>query len=112
MRILFDQGVPAQLRDHLRDHQVQTAFELGWSTLRNGELLTRAEAQFDALVTTDRNLRSQQNLSALKIAVLVLPTTSWPRLRGMLAEIQAAVASLKQAEYRELALRNANPPLA
>ena len=104
MRILFDQGVPAPLRDHLRGHQVQTAFELGWSTLRNGELLIRAEAQFDVLVTTDRNLRSQQNLSALKIAVLVLPTTSWPRLQRMLAEIQAAVASLKQAEYRELTL--------
>jgi hypothetical protein len=104
--------VPAPLRDHLRGHQVQTAFELGWSTLRNGELLARAEGRFDALISTDRNLRNQQNLSGLKIAILVLPTTSWPRLQRMLDEIAAAIDSLKQAEYRELPLRKANPPLA
>lgn len=105
MRILFDQGVPAPLREHLRGHEVQTAFELGWSTLRNGELLGRAEAQFDALITTDSNLKNQQNLSGVKIAILVLPTTSWPRLQGMLAEIVAAADSLSPAEYREVPLR-------
>jgi hypothetical protein len=105
VRILFDQGVPAPLRAHLRGHEVQTAFELGWSTLRNGELLGRAEAQFHALVTTDRNLKSQQNLSGVKIAILVLPTTSWPRLQSMLPEIAAAVDSLRPAEYREMPFR-------
>ena len=78
MRILFDQGVPAPLRDYLPGHEIRTAYELGWSALRNGELLSRAEAQFDALITTDRNLKSQQNLSGLRIAILVLPTTSCP----------------------------------
>jgi len=102
VRILFDHGVPAPLREHLPGHQVQTAYELGWSTLRNGELLARAEIQFDALITTDRNLKNQQNLSGVKIAILVLPTTSWPRLQRMLADIAAALDSLKQAEYREL----------
>ena len=105
MRILFDQGVPAPLRDHLPGHEIRTAFELGWSALRNGELLARAEARFEALITTDRNLKSQQNLSGLKIAILVLPTTSWPRLQRMLGEIASAVDSLKQAEHRELPLR-------
>ncbi len=102
MRILFDHGVPAPLREHLRPHEIRTAYELGWSTLRNGELLTRADQQFDALITTDRNLKSQQNLAAFKIAVLVLPTTSWPRLQRMLGEIAAAVDSLGQVKYREL----------
>jgi hypothetical protein len=102
VRILFDQGVPAPLRDHLPGHDIRTAYELGWSTLRNGELLARAEAQFDVLMTTDRNLKSQQNLSGLQIAILVLPTTSWPRLQLRLADIAAAVGSLKPAEYREL----------
>lgn len=71
MRILFDQGTPAPLRDHLPGHSVETAYEKGWSALRNGELLARAEAEFDLLVTTDRNLRHQQNLAGRKIALLV-----------------------------------------
>ncbi len=105
MRILFDQGVPAPLREHLRGHEVRTAFELGWAALRNGELLGRADRQFDALITTDRSLRNQQNLPALKIAILVLPTTSWPRLQRMLGEIAAAVDALGQVKYQELPLR-------
>ncbi len=106
MRILFDQGVPAPLRDRLGSHEIRTADELGWSTLRNGELLTLAQAQFDALITTDRNLKRQQNLSTFDIAILVLPTTSWPRLQGMLTDILAAVAALNDEKYRELPLRD------
>ena len=105
MRILFDQGVPAPLRDHLPNHDIRTAYELGWSTLRNGDLLKRAAAQFDALVTTDRNLKNQQDLSQVKVGILVLPTTSWPQLQGMLEEIAAAVDALRGGEYRELPLR-------
>jgi len=104
LRILFDQGVPAPLRNHLPNHEIRTAYELGWSLLRNGELLTKAAAQFDILLTTDRNLKNQQNLSQVKVAILVLPTTSWPRLQRMLGDIVAAVNSLKGTEYRELPL--------
>lgn len=102
MRILFDQGVPAPLRDLLPGHEVQTAFELGWSTISNGELLSRAEARFDALVTTDRKLRKQQNLAGRRLAILVLPTTSWPRLRDMAAGIAAALGSLTPGQYLEI----------
>lgn len=102
MRILFDHGVPAPLREHLHAHDVRTAYEQGWATLRNGELLARAQEEFDAPVTTDRHLKKQQNLASFKIAVLVLPTTSWPRLQRMLPEVAAAVESLSQVKYREL----------
>jgi hypothetical protein len=65
VRILFDQGTPVPLRNHLPSHEVATAFELHWSTLTNGDLLLQAEAAgFDLLVTTDQNLRYQQNLAA------------------------------------------------
>jgi hypothetical protein len=104
VHVLFDQGVPAPLRDHLPGHDVKTAFELGWSTLVNGELLTRAEERFDAIITTDHNLQQQQNLSGRRIAVLVLPTTSWPRLQGMTRAIADAVGSLEPGQYLELAL--------
>jgi len=90
MRILFDQGTPVPLRQHLSGHQVETAFDLGWSRLTNGELLAAAEARFDVLVTTDKNLRQQQSLTGHKLAVLVLPTTSWPRLRAHVAGIVSA----------------------
>ncbi len=67
MRILFDQGTPLPLRDSLTGHAVATAYELGWSTLGNGELLDAAErAGYDLFITTDQNLRYQQNLSAGK----------------------------------------------
>lgn len=59
MRILFEQGTPVPLREHLDNHTVATAFELGWSTLRNGELLAAAEGSFDVFVTTDQQIRYQ-----------------------------------------------------
>ncbi|HVT02710.1 MAG TPA: hypothetical protein VHL58_04960 [Thermoanaerobaculia bacterium] len=70
MRILFDQGTPAPLRDALTGHTVSTAYELGWAQLGNGDLLNAAEASFDALITTDRNLRHQQNPSGRRLAIL------------------------------------------
>jgi len=102
MRILFDQGTPVPLKQQLSGHQVETAYELGWSRLTNGDLLAAAEGRFDVLVTTDRNLRHQQSLSGRKLAVLVLPTTSWPRLQSQIQGIVSALASLKPGEYLEL----------
>ena len=102
MRILFDQGTPVPLKQHFPDHQVQTAFELGWSRLTNGDLLVAAEKQFDVLVTTDQNLRYQQSLAGRRLAVLVLPTTSWPRLQNRIDEIVKVLTSLKTGEYLEL----------
>lgn len=103
MRILFDQGTPVPLKQHLSGHHVESAYELGWSRLTNGELLAAAEGRFDVLVTTDRNLQYQQSLSGRKLSVLVLPTTSWPKLRGRLESIISALGSLKPGEYLELA---------
>ena len=102
MRILFDQGTPVPLRLALAGHVVQTAFELGWSTLSNGELLAAAEGAFEVLITTDRNLRHQQNVTGRSLAILVLPTTSWPRIQRETDAIARAVASLDPGQYVEL----------
>jgi hypothetical protein len=104
VRILFDQGTPVPLRNHLPGHTVATAFEKGWSTLRNGELLTKAEAEFDLLVTTDRNLPHQQNLVGRKLAIVILPTTSWPRLRVVAAQIAEFVGATQTGEVREFSV--------
>jgi hypothetical protein len=63
MRVQFDQGTPAPLRRSLTGHTVSTAYEMGWTELDNGALLRAAESDFDALVTTDKSLRYQQNLA-------------------------------------------------
>ena len=104
MRVLFDQGVPAPLRDHLRGHEVQTAFELGWSDLGNGELVALAESKFDVFITTDRNLPYQQNLAGPRIPIVVLPTTSWPRLQSITGRIATEIDSIKAGAYREIPL--------
>jgi hypothetical protein len=68
----------------------------------NGELLAAAEKQFDLLVTTDRSLRYQQNLERRGLAVLVLPTPNWPKLRERISDIVSAIGAIKKGEYREL----------
>lgn len=104
MRILFDQGTPVPLRQSLSAHAVSTAFEMGWSALSNGDLLDAAEGQFDVFVTTDQNLRYQQNLAGRQLAILVLPFTSWPRLQPHVPVIVAAIEALKPSQYLHLAL--------
>jgi hypothetical protein len=102
VRILFDQGVPAPLRGFLEGHTVATAYEMGWDALKNGELLISAEGQFDALITTDQSLRHQQKLTGRRLAILVLPTTSWPKIQAHVAEVAEAVSGLRPGDYREL----------
>ena len=102
MKILFDQGTPAPLRHALVGHTVTTAYEKDWSNLSNGNLLRQAEAEFDLLVTTDKNLEYQQNLAGRRIAILVLPTTSWPEIQLHQAEVATAVTAMKPGTYRAL----------
>ena len=105
MRILFDQGTPAPLRDHLTGHSVDTAFERGWSNLRNGTLLDRAEADgYELLITTDQSLRHQQNLGHRRLGVLVLLAASWPRIRLRVDDIRAAVGRTRPGTSVEIAV--------
>jgi hypothetical protein len=103
MKILFDQGTPVPLRRRLTGHTIDTVYELGWSTLTNGRLLTIADqAGYDVFITTDQNLRYQQNLTGRKIAILVLGSTSWPRIRDHVDAIQSAVDVSRPGTYQEL----------
>lgn len=102
MKIFFDQGTPVPLRRELSKHAVTTAFEKGWSTLTNGDLLKAAEQEFDLLVTTDKNLEYQQNLTARRIAILILPTTNWPEIQLHAAKVAAAIEQIKPGSYTSL----------
>jgi hypothetical protein len=102
MKILFDQGTPVPLRRELAGQQVSTAYELGWGGLSNGELRQAAEGNFDLLITTDQNLKYQQNLTGRSLAILVLPTTSWPRIQQHVGEIVAAAVAMRPGEFRQI----------
>ena len=100
MRILFDQGTPVGIRDYLREHTVRTAREQGWSALSNGELLRAAEdAGFDLLLTTDKNLPQQQNLTKFKVAIVILGNTKWSLIQLKLPEIVKSVSAAKSGTY-------------
>lgn len=100
MRIFFDQGVPVPLRDSLAWETV-TCYEAGWSKLANGELLAKAENEFDVFVTTDKNIRYQQAIQSRKIAIFVLPTTRWPLLRSHTEAINQAIVDMPPCGFTE-----------
>lgn len=103
MKLLFDQGTSVPLRRYLPNHIAETAYEKGWSNIGNGELLRLAEAEdFDALITTDQNLCYQQNLSDRKIAIAVLMTTSWPRIRKHVTTVIQIIDGLRPGGYVEI----------
>jgi hypothetical protein len=105
VRILFDQGTPAPLRRYLIGHDVATAYERGWSTLRNGTLLDRAEQDgFEVFVTTDSNLKHQQNLATRQIAIVVLTTTSWPRMQRAVVAVVRAIDGATSPGYVEIVI--------
>lgn len=84
-------------------HDVDTAHERGWSTLENGELLSAAERDgYEVLVTTDQNLRYQQNLAGRVIAIVVLRSTSWKLIEAQSARVIAAVDTAKPSDYVEV----------
>jgi len=105
MKILFDHGTPAPLRRSLAGHEISTAYEMGWATLSNGDLLAAAERCFDVFITTDQNLRCQQNLAGRHLAILILPTTSWPEIQKHTDKIVSAVAALKPGDFTELSFQ-------
>lgn len=103
MLVLFDQGTPVPLRRYLAPHTVSTVFEKGWSTMQNGELLRTAEGEgFEVLVSTDQNLKHQQNLRERRLAIIVLMTTSWPRIERKVDRVIAALNLVKPGEYIEV----------
>ena len=103
MRVLFDQGTPVPLRESLTRHEVATAYERGWSNLTNGELLDIAEQEgFTVFVTTDLNLKYQQNLSARRIAIVALTSTSWPRIQRAIGTVVQAIDGASEGSYAEV----------
>lgn len=105
MRVLFDHGTPAPLALALDGHDVRFAKSLGWDTFSNGALLAASEAVgFHVVVTTDKNIRYQQNLAGHAVAIVVLMNAQWPVLRHHVHRVRAAVDAAEPGSYVEVAI--------
>jgi len=103
MLILFDHSTPAPLSSFLSGHTVTTARDRGWDRLSNGDILAAAEAAgFDVLLTADNSIKYQQNLSRRRIALVVLSSPQWPRVRLEVVRIAAAVSAAVPGSYFEV----------
>jgi hypothetical protein len=105
MLILFDHVTPRGVARALKGHTVTNAKDRGWDKLTNGDLLAEAErAGFDVLLTTDKNMRYQQNLSGRHIALVVLSTPQWPLVKLHLDKITAAVDAATPGSFAEVSI--------
>ena len=102
MKILLDECVPWPMHKFLQDQQCTTAQRAGWGGIKNGDLLRQAASQFDLFVTSDQNIRYQQNLASRQIAILELSTNDYRRIVAAASLIQAAIASIRPGEFRHL----------
>jgi len=89
VKVFIDECIDWRFARNITGHEVRTARQMGWLTIKNGELLTLAEKQFDVFLTVDRNLSFQQNLPSFSIAVIVMSARS-----NRLADLQALVPEL------------------
>ena len=105
MKILFDNGTPKPIARSLTGHQVTFARQIGWHELENGELIQKAEdAGFHVLLSTDKNIRYQQNLTGRRIALVILGNSLWPTVRLHLDAITAAMDASTPGSYVEVSI--------
>ena len=103
MKILFDNGTPAPIAGSLVGHSVMRARQIGWEGLKNGDLIQQAEeAGYDLLLSTDKNIKYQQNLTGRRIAIVVLGNQQWPIVQRYLDRVAAAVNAATPGSYSEV----------
>ena len=104
MKILLDECTPHVLKRLLTEVEITTMQDLGWTGITNGSLLQLAEGQFDVLITSDQNLRYQQNLANRQLAIIQLPTNQVPLVIKLAPAVQAALDKIQAGEFVEIAL--------
>jgi len=103
MKVLFDNGTPNPIARSLADHKVTFARRIGWHELGNGELIRQAEeVGYDVLLSTDKNIQYQQNLTERRIALVVLGNQQWPVVKLHLEKIAAAVNAATPGSFVEV----------
>ena len=101
MKVLLDQNLDHRLRKPLGAHEVFTASYKGWQALKNGKLLDAAEEEgFDVLVTGDKSLSFEQNLTGRRLAVVALSAVEWRIIKDYLERIVAAVDNAAPGSFQ------------
>lgn len=93
MKVLIDENLPRKLAGHLKGHECRTVAECGWAGKKNGELLSLAEAEFDVLLTLDKNIPNQRGLQSGRMAILIVRAPS-NRIQDLLPVIPDRLAAL------------------
>lgn len=104
MKILLDESVPHVVKERLNHLDIRAVQDMGWAGVKNGELLNRAEEQFEVFVTADQKLRYQQNLSGRLLAIVVLPTNQVRVVIDLLPSIEGALKSIRHGALIEIPL--------
>ncbi len=106
MKLLLDECVVHDLKKDLVGHEVSTVVEAGFRGLENGELLRAAAAEYDVLITVDRNLPFQQNIASLPIAVLLLLGSgiTYADLRPLIPEVLDKLPATRPGEIHRIRL--------
>ena len=95
MRILLDENFPVDFAKMLAGHEIATIHSLGWSGIKNGDLLRRAHRVCDVFVTLDRNLEFQHNIKILPFGVVVVCARS-----NRIADLAPHITSILKAACR------------
>ena len=108
MRVLVDECVDWRLLRDLHEHEAKTVKQLGWERLQDGDLLRRASSEFDVLLTVDKDLPYQQNISTFDIAVIVLRgrSTRLADLRELIMMLDDALSKVRRGEIQILNWRD------
>ena len=102
MTVLLDESVPRAVKTRLSQFDIKTVQEMGWTGMKNGELIAKAEERFQALITADKNLRYQQNLSSRRLALIILPTNRVPEVTALLPAIVDAINTAATGTFIEI----------
>ncbi len=104
MKILFDHCVPAPLRQSFPAHEVRTTAQMGWEELQNGQLLASAAATFEVFLTVDKNLKHQQNLGTIHVAVVILDTVknTLDSLLPLVPAVESVLPTLRPGQIVEI----------
>ncbi len=105
MKVLLDECVNARFARHLEGFEVRHVSEIGWETIKNGDLVRLADGVFDVFVTIDKSMRHQTNLKGFQIPVVVLDVrdNSIDELLAALPALRMALAHLKPGEFHVVA---------
>lgn len=102
MKILLDECTPRVLKQRLREFNILTIQDVSWQGIKNGELLRRLPGQFDVLMTTDKNIKYQHDLSAIHFAIVILPSNRVTIVLKLVEPIRTTLLHIQPGQVIEL----------